>query len=128
MILADTSVVIHCERALTARLRQIIHDHDAAVCGITVAEMFVGTRTPVAEAAVRATLALFQRLAIEEAVWERAGLFQATLRAGGLTVQLTDTVIATVAITAGIELWTYDTHFTAMAARLPGLHLFQEPP
>ncbi|MGL4551750.1 MAG: hypothetical protein ACRC33_11225, partial [Gemmataceae bacterium] len=91
MILVDTSVVIQCERALTPRLRQLIRGHDAAVCGVTVAEMFVGTRSVAAEAAVRATLALFHRLTIDEAMWESAGRHQAALRAGGLTVQLTDT-------------------------------------
>src|SRR5262249_45097839 len=128
MILTDTSVVIICERALTPRLQRIITDHDAAVCGVTVAEMFVGARTAADEARIAATLALFRRVPIPEALWETAGRQQALLRAAGLTVQLTDTVIATMAVTLGVELWTYDIHFTWMAAVLPGLTQFHEPP
>jgi predicted nucleic acid-binding protein len=128
MILTDTSVVIVCERALTPRLQRIITAHDAAVCGVTVAEMFVGARTAADEARIGTTLALFQRVPIPEALWEAAGRQQALLRAAGLTVQLSDTVIATLAVTLGVELWTYDIHFTRMAGVMPGLALFSEPP
>jgi hypothetical protein len=46
-----------CERAPTPRLRQIATDNDAALCGITVAEMFAGVRTAADEAHYRAALA-----------------------------------------------------------------------
>ncbi|MBY0227925.1 MAG: PIN domain-containing protein [Gemmataceae bacterium] len=128
MILADSSVVIECERALTPRLLTIIRANGAVICGITVAEVFAGARNPKLEAAIRATLPLFGQIAIGPDIWEKAGLNQARLRSVGLTVQLQDTIIATVAIEAGIELWTLDAHFTAMAAHRPGLVLFVEPP
>src|SRR5438309_2095995 len=86
-----------------------------AVCIVelpTVAEMFVGVRTPTQEARCLATLATFQRLAIPDVLWETVGRNQARLRANGVTVQLADTVLATLAIAQGMELWTYDVHFT----------------
>lgn len=128
MILADTSVVIAYERAPSPRLRQIIQDHAAAVSGIRVAEMFVGVRTPVDETRCLAALAEFQRLAIPEALWETVGRNQALLQSKGVTVQLADTAIATLAIASNLELWTYDAHFALIQGVLPQLRLFKEPP
>jgi predicted nucleic acid-binding protein len=128
MILADTSVVIVYERAPTPRLRQIITDNAAAVCGVTVAEMFAGVRTPADEARCLAALADFQRLAIPEGLWEAVGRDQALLRSAGVTVQLTDTTIAALAIASNLELWTYDAHFGLIRGVLPQLRLFREPP
>jgi predicted nucleic acid-binding protein len=90
--------------------------------------MFVGVRTPADEAKVTAALNLFGRVPTEEAWWEAAGRVQATLRSHGVTVQMTDTLIATAAIRLAVPLWTYDAYFTLMAGVLPGLALFAEPP
>ena len=43
MILADTSVAVAHERSSSPRLFQIIQANQAAVCGITVAEMLAGS-------------------------------------------------------------------------------------
>ena len=98
MILADTTVAIDYERSRSSRLNQIIQTHAAAVCGITVAEMFAGVRTAKDEARCLAALADFQRLPIPDALWETTGRYQSLLLSRGVTVQLADTAIATLAI------------------------------
>lgn len=128
MILTDPSVVIAYQRSRSSRLRQIIQNHTAVVCGITVAELFVGVRTAADEARCLATLAEFQGLAIPEDLWETVGRNQALLQSRGVVVQLADTTIATLAIVNAIELWTYDGHFVLMQTVLTALTLFQEPP
>lgn len=72
MILADTSVVIAYERSAASRLTQIIQANQAAVCGITVAEMLTGVRSPADEARCLAAFAPFHRLTIPDALWEAA--------------------------------------------------------
>jgi predicted nucleic acid-binding protein len=52
----------------------------------------------------------------------------AVLRAGGVTIPFPDAVIASVAITNGMELWARDPHFSLAQRLLPSLNLFQEPP
>ena len=128
MILTDTSVVIAYERTASGRLRQIMTAYDAAVCGVAVAEMFAGVRTPTQEARCRAALTDFRTLPIPDALWEQVGHNQSALLAGGVTVPLTDTIQATLALSLGVELWAYDTHFTLIQRVLPALRLFQEPP
>lgn len=128
MILADTTVAIAYERARSARLQQIIQGNAAAVCGITVAEMLAGVRTAKDEARCLAALADFQRLPLPDPLWETIGRNQSQLLAHGLTIQLADTAIATLALDLDLELWHYDRHFVDMQNVLPRLKLFQEPP
>ncbi len=100
---------------------------DPVICGITVAEFWAGGRTPAQRSNYAAILGLCRRVPTPEDVWEQAGRNQALLASSGLTVPLPDTIIATIAIAAGVELWTYDAHFAVMATLLPGLILYQEP-
>jgi predicted nucleic acid-binding protein len=128
VILTDTSVLIRHFRAPTPQRALLFRTVDPVVCGLTVAEVLAGARTPSQLSGTQAILAFFGRIPIPEALWEKVGANQAQLAANGLTVPLADTVIATLAIDAGLELWTYDIHFAAMAALLPGLRPFTEPP
>ena len=127
---------------LTAREPVVVEDSSAerrfrgssllaghgVVSGVTVAELFAGVRTARDEARLQTALADFPAVPIPDAVWELTGRNQATLQANGVTVPLTDTVIATVAMAIGVELWTYDGHFQLIQRVLPALRLFVEPP
>ena len=128
MILADTSVAIEVYRHRPAHLLQIIVVHDAAICGVTVAELHAGARTTAEQSRCAATVSAFQTLNIPETLWLIVGRTIATLRAGGLTIPFVDAVLAALAVDLGIELWTYDAHFSLAQVHLPGLRLFQEPP
>jgi predicted nucleic acid-binding protein len=128
MILTDASVVIVYERVPTTRLKKIIADAGAVVCGLTVAELFAGVRSAKDESKLRAALADFQSLSMADTVWEPSGRNQSQLSAKGITVPLIDTALATIAIESDIELWTYDSHFALIQGFLPAFRLFQEPP
>src|SRR5262245_43697769 len=128
MILADTSVVITCQRRPTARLLQIIQDQDAAVCGVTEAEVYAGARTSAEFARCAAVLSAFRRVGIPDTIWLPLGQNLYALRASGNMVPFMDALIAPVAIENGLELWTYDAHFLQIQTVLPKLRLFQEPP
>jgi predicted nucleic acid-binding protein len=128
MILADTTVAIAHERTRSPRLTQIIQANAAAICGITVAEMFAGVRTAQDEARCLAALADFQRLPIPDTLWEAIGRNQSQLLAQGLTVPLADAAIATLALHLNVELWHYDRHFFDIQKVFPKLKFFQEPP
>jgi predicted nucleic acid-binding protein len=128
MILADTSIVIACQRTPTARLLKIIQDHDAAICGVTEAEVYAGARSAAEFARCAAVLSAFQRVTIPDTIWLPLGQNLFALRTSGTTVPFMDALIATVAIAQGLELWTYDAHFQQIQGVLTQLRLFQEPP
>ncbi len=128
MILTDASVVIEQQQRPTGHRRRVIKAHSAAVCGVTVAEVLTGTRNAAEVALVQNLLADFRRLAIPDALWDQVGLDRALLQARGLSFPFPDVALASIAASLGLELWTYDAHFARMAAVLPGLKLFHEPP
>ncbi len=127
MLLADTSVLITHFRNPTAARATLIASEQAVVPGIVISEFRSGGRTPAQVLNGDRVLTLFGTIATPEAVWDLAGRNQALLATNGLNVPLIDAIVASVAIVTGLELWAYDAHFSAMAALLSGLRMFQEP-
>ena len=128
MILADTSVVIDFLRTADPKLRHIIVQEPAAVCGVVRAEVLHGARDPAHRLRLVAALNLFAQLPTPETFWDSVGDHAAELRRNGVTIPFADIVIATLAIGHGIELWTRDNHFQHVQRVLPALRLFVEPP
>ncbi len=128
MILTDTSVVIDFVRSGDKKLRKIIVQQPAAVCGITRAEILHGAHDSRHRQRLVRALDLFGQVSCSEAIWDRVGDNLADLRAAGLTVPFADAIIATVGIHYDIEVWARDRHFADIQKVLPQLKLFQEPP
>jgi predicted nucleic acid-binding protein len=128
MILVDTSVVIDFLRTSDPKLSTLCIAHNAAVCGITRAEVLQGSRTAADRATLLAALNSFAQVATPDSLWDQVGDHGATLRRGGVTVPFADIVIATVAIANNLELWTHDGQFLHIQRMIPALQLFTEPP
>ena len=126
MILLDSSVVIDLFRAHDDRILDVILEHDAAICGITRAEVLYGARDVSHRVKLIAALDLFQSVSLPEAIWDQIGDNLAVLRASGVTVPLADAIIATVAMTNDVELWARDQHFPLIGQVIPALKLFKE--
>jgi predicted nucleic acid-binding protein len=128
MILVDTSVVIAQLRSGDPRLLHLFKAHDAAICGLTRAEVLYGVRTQVDHARFVAVLNAMTHVSIPDGLWDEAGLNLAMLRTAGVSVPLADAVIATLAIHLNVELWARDKHFPLIQSTIPSLRLFSEPP
>ena len=128
MILVDANVVIAYLKKPDPKVLGLFQTHQAAICGITRAEVLHGARNPADRQQLYQALNVFVQIAIPDSLWDAVGDALAALRAAGVTVPFPDTVLACVAIEYGIELWTRDQHFSLMQAVLPQLRLFQEPP
>jgi predicted nucleic acid-binding protein len=126
--LLDTSVVIDYLRTGDPRLLALFTAHDAAVCGITRAEVLNGARDPSHRHRLVAALNTFRQVPIPDPVWDTVGDHLAALRGAGVTVPFADVIIGTLAIVGGVELWTRDAQFQLIQGVLPQLRLFQEPP
>ena len=128
MILADTTVVIDFLRAPTSRTLHIIKSNQAALCGVTLAEIYAGARSPADFKKYDKALSLFRSVPIPKRIWPSLGRNLALLAANGITVPFADALTATVAIDNDLELWNHDAHFPMIKKVLPQLKLFQEPP
>ena len=128
MILLDTTLVFAQLRASDQRLLNLFQAHQAAICGITRAEVLHGVRNAADQSRFLAMLNGLPRVAIPEPLWDQVGLNLAALRAAGLSLPFSDVVIASVAIHFDMELWARDQHFPMIQNVLPALRLFPEPP
>jgi len=128
MILVDTSVMIAYIRTGEPTLRALFALHDAAICGVTRAEVLQGVRNPVNRPRMILALDAFRQISIPDGAWDAVGDLFALLRAAGLPTPWADVVIASLAVQLDVELWARDQHYVAIQRLLPQLRLFAEPP
>ena len=127
MILIDTSVLVDYLRSPTDRALRLFEQNEAAICGVTRAEVLAGARKPADLDRIARSLDVLGQVGIAEGLWDVLGKNLSLLRAAGTTVPFADALIATLAIENGLELWTRDIHFARIQSVLTGLRLFQEP-
>jgi predicted nucleic acid-binding protein len=128
MILVDANVVINYLKQPDPKILGLFQTHQAAICGITRAEVLHGARNAADRQRLLTQLNVLAQVTIPHLIWDDVGDALAALRAGGVSVPFPDVVLACVAIDYRMELWTRDQHFSLMQAVLPQLMLFQEPP
>lgn len=128
MIVLDSSVLIDYVRGKDAKLNALLPTVIGAVCEIVRAELLCGARSPNHRADLEALLTMFHQLPIPESLWDIVGDHLARFRVQGLTVPLSDVVIATLGIEHDLEVWSNDPHFAAMQKHLPRLKLYLPPP
>ena len=92
-------------------VEQAISDDSAAMCGVSVAELLQGAKGKKEKQQLELLFATVPVLAIESADWHAAGLALQALRTRGITVPLTDALIAAVALRNNVPLLTVDAHF-----------------
>ena len=128
MILVDTSVVVDYLRSGDAKLLGLFQSLPAAICGATRAEVLHGARNPADRGRLVTVLNAFHQVPIPDSLWDDVGALLAALRGGGVAVPFPDALIATVAVSSGLELWIRDNQFQLIRAVEPRLLLFREPP
>lgn len=127
MILLDTSVIVGYLRRPSDAVRAIFLEHEAAICGVTLAELLFGAKNPTDLDRLVAAIQGFRRLEIAEGVWTSLGYTLFQLRTQGIVVPFQDVLLATVAMYHRVALWSYDAHFPMIQSALPMLKLFEEP-
>ncbi|MDA8163783.1 MAG: PIN domain nuclease [Desulfobacteraceae bacterium] len=120
MVVIDTSVWIDFFRNPAAdgngRLEELIRENNrAAVCGLILQEILQGIKDQKLFALTRQRLLFLPYLEAPRDVHLLAADLYRHLRAKGVTVPSTDTIIAAVAIHHGFPLFTRDAHFSEIA-------------
>lgn len=121
-VLVDTSAWVDFLRAgarpLGDRVDELLDTDQARFCGIIVAELLHGVRGAREQKQIHWLLEKVRRVQIVERDWDDAGNLMRRLREQGITVSLTDALIATVAKRNGIAELTADDHFRHLGVDL----------
>lgn len=123
-ILVDTSVWIEFFRSESqtgAQLESLIPENSVWVCGVVIFELLQGVRSEVEKSKVQGALSGLQYAELPLQLWENAADLSLTLKKKGLTMPLSDILIAAIAIEHNLQIFTLDKHFE----QIPGVQLYR---
>ncbi len=104
-------------------LKDLVDGELAAVAGPVVYEVLQGTRTPQEFDTTREILQNLPWLPAQSNTWVAAAGMSAGLRRRGVTLPMTDILLATLARENQCRIWSLDPHF----ASIPGVRLYRPP-
>ena len=127
MIIADTSVWIpFFNRPASAEKRELdrlIDADEVAMVGIVFAELLQGCRSPRDREEIKDALSSLPHFETTRAVWIRVDDLSASLLRRGITLPLSDLVVAVVALENRCRVYSLDQHFK----KIPDLGLHVAP-
>lgn len=88
---------------------------------MVLAEVLQGIRSPQEASSVRSQFASLPYFETVRETWSRAGSLSGELKQKGVTIPITDIVIAALALEHNAEVFTTDPHFE----KIPGLKLYR---
>ncbi len=121
-ILIDTSAWIEFLRGhaggVADAVQEAIELYQARLCGPVKAELLQGAKGNKEKEQLRLIFEVVPSMATEEADWSQAGEMLQSLRSKGITVPLTDALIATIAQRHSTPILTLDQHFSHLEVEL----------
>ena len=126
MILVDTNVLINYWNNPKKLLELNISKDKHSICGIVKTELLHGAKSDDEADRMLGFFQSFNLIPIDEYDWEFAGLMLQTFRSQGISIPVSDALIAYIGIKYDIPVWTNDKHFKYMQAIYPELRLYEE--
>ena len=99
------------ESEFTFHLKGLLRERKVIMVGMVMAEILQGVKAPKEANLVEQSLAKLRYLEITRDIWVTAGEISASLRGTGITVPLSDLIIAAIALSGNHEIFTIDPHF-----------------
>jgi predicted nucleic acid-binding protein len=123
-VIIDTSAWIQFFRygsdEVSQLVAELIRKDQAVVTGVVLTELLQGIKTDKERQHLSALFASLPFIETEREDWQYAGEDLQALRRRGITVPVTDAVIATVAHRRGLSVLTTDSHFKNFKAKRVG--------
>ena len=124
-LLVDTSIWVDYLRSPSAQggdhLDGLLRKRRVHTCGIVVAELMQGARSATDAQLLQSSLEALPFHESDRDIHLAAGRLSGNLRSQGISIPITDALIATVAHFNQLGVWTLDSHFS----RVPGLSLYK---
>jgi predicted nucleic acid-binding protein len=124
MVIADTSAWIpffnRPNSAEKAALDLLIDADEVSLVGVVLTELLQGCRTHSERDILSDALLALPYYEVTQSTWLQAGDLSATLLRKGITLPLSDLVIAALAMERNCRVFSLDAHFK----KIPGLNLY----
>ncbi len=122
-VIADTNVWIeffNTRSKVSNALRDLLRDDRIVILGIIEAELIQGTKTPRHAETIASLFSVLPYLEADRPAWVECGRVSAQLRKKGITLPLSDILIAVMASVHGCQIFTLDRHFE----KIPGVDFY----
>ena len=124
MVIADTSVWIpffnRPDSPEKAALDLLIDADEIALVGVVLAELLQGCRTQSERDSRSDALLALPYYEVTQSIWLQTGDLSAALLRRGVTLPMSDLIIAALAIERDCRVYSLDAHIK----KIPGLHLY----
>jgi predicted nucleic acid-binding protein len=121
-VLIDTCAWIdflrYQEGELGNQVAALIENEHAAICGVIAAELLQGVKSEKQRQQIELLINTVAYLEMQEFDWMNAGKLLQELRSQGVTLPLTDAVIAVIAQRHQVSVLTMDKHFQHLRVEL----------
>jgi len=125
-VIVDTSVWIQFFNAPQSKekkeIDKLLNDNRVAVVGVIVSELLQGSRSQRDFEKIEDKINALPYMEVSKNTWMEVGRTSFQLRKQGITVPLTDILIAIVARENGCEIYTLDPHFK----KIPEVKLYKD--
>jgi len=125
-VIVDTSVWIQFFNAPQSKekkeIDKLLNDNRVAVVGVIVSELLQGSRSQRDFEKIEDKINALPYMEVSKNTWMEVGRTSFQLRKQGITVPLTDILIAIVARENGCEIYTLDPHFK----KIPDVKLYKD--
>ena len=121
-VLVDTTIWIEFFRqgaTIGEPLEGLLMENGVWTCGIILFEILQGIKSEGEKSKILTLLAGLPYVEMTKALWQRAAVLSASFRKSGVSLPLSDILIATIAIENDLSVFTLDNHF----AQIPNLKL-----
>ncbi|MBL6987310.1 MAG: PIN domain-containing protein, partial [Methylobacter sp.] len=108
------------EGELGNQVAALIENNQAAITGVVIAELLQGVKTEKQQQQINLLINSVRSFPTQESDWKNAGILLQELRKQGVTLPLTDALIAAIAQHYQIKVLTIDKHFQHLSVDLYG--------
>jgi len=113
-ILADTSVWIEFfkkESEIGDKLSSLLAEGSVTICGIVIFELLQGIKSDKEKSIILNAISELPYIEMDSSLWQKSAMLAASLRRKGITLPLSDVIIASISLEHNLSIFTLDKHF-----------------
>jgi len=123
-ILADTSVWIEFfkkESEIGDKLSSLLAEGSVTICGIVIFELLQGIKSDKEKSIILNAISELPYIEMDSSLWQKSAMLAASLRRKGITLPLSDVIIASIVLEHNLSIFTLDKHFDD----IPGITIYK---